>query len=249
MSLLFLKVQGQNHFALGVFHFEKRAEGAIGLKANPLEIANAIYHFKMALHQQEKELESSVYLLKSYYFQGTFVDKTASEKISTFYEGKVFGEVMAKKYPNSPAIQFWYLTSMGKWAEQKSGWASAKDGVADKMKLAAEQAIAIDPNYHDASCYRVLGMLHVKCPYIPFILNWPDDKVGLINCEKSYTLGASNPGNYVSYAEALFENGKKEKSIAVLKEAIQMVPRPELFLEDKKEIEDAKTMLADYLEK
>lgn len=244
-----LQAQGKAHFEEGVEFFKNRAEGCSGLVANPRNLSQAIYHFQKAFVDPIYERDAGVFLLKCAFYKGTFVETEKEKMIAAFAEGKKLGEYMVGKYPTWAAAQFWYLTCLGKWAECKSGWAAATDGVAEKMKIAAEKIIENDPTYHDASAFRVLGMLNIKCPYIPFFLPWPDDKEGLKKCEESVTRGPGNPGNFLSYAEALYENGLPEKAIGVLKRLIGIKPRPDMYLEDKKEIEDGKTLLEKYLKK
>ena len=246
-TAIFLFGQGQNHYEKGIEFFKKRAEGSSGLQANPLQVNQAIFHFQKAFPDPAFERDAGVFLLKCAFYKGTFVETDKAKMVAAFEEGKKLGEYLVGKYPNWAAAQFWYLTCLGKWAECKSGWAAATDGVAEKMKTAAEKIIENDPGYHDASAFRVLGMLNIKCPYIPFFLPWPDNKEGLKKCEESVNRGPGNPGNFLSYAEALYENGLPEKAIGVLKRLIGIKPRPDMYLEDKKEIEDGKKLLEKYL--
>ena len=47
--------------------------------------------------------------------------------------------------------------------------------MADQMKLHAEKIIEMDSSYRNGGGYYLLGAVHYKSPYIPFLLSWPDN--------------------------------------------------------------------------
>ena len=96
-------------------------------------------------------------------------------KKKIFNKGKALGEKYIQKYPNSVQFRYWYLVNLGSWAQVYGILTAAREGVADQMKTHSEKIIALDPNYQDGGGYFMLGAVHYKSPYIPFLLSWPDN--------------------------------------------------------------------------
>ena len=42
------------------------------------------------------------------------------------------------------------------------------------MKTHSEKIIELDPDYKDGGGYFMLGVVHLRTPYVPFFLSWPD---------------------------------------------------------------------------
>lgn len=229
------------------YWFNLRAEGSEGLRAKPDPINKAIGLFEQACLDSLLVKEAGGYLLWSFFYKGCFVDQTENEKLKTFDHGSKVGEVLAAKFHDCAAIQFWYIACLGKWSELKGGWAAASSGVIGKLKNACERIISSkQPYYQDAGAYRTLAILHSNCPYIPFILSWPDNDEALKFAEISIKKGPENPGNTVSYAQILYKQGMRDKAVEVLKNIAVFPARKDYRLEDLKEIEDGKRLLEEY---
>ena len=231
-------------FEKGVAFYDARSKGAVGYNVKPLHIENAIKQFKKAY--SELELDAGVYLMKSYYFKGKFIAKTDDEKKKVFSKGKNLGERLINSYLKSAAVRYWYLVNLGSWAEVYGAIAAAKEGVAGMMRDHAEKIIEIDPNYSNGGGYFMLGAVHFKSPYIPFILSWPDNDLAIKNLEKAYGIGDPTPSQTVYLAQALYKDGRKEKAEFYLRELLKKPFSQSEKVEDFNQHQIAKSLLEDW---
>ena len=245
ISFLFTILFG-NNLSKGLDHYRSRAEGSVGLKAKADPINSAIIEFEKGMLSSVNALESGVYLLRSYYYKGQFVLKDNDEKKEIFNKGKILGESLIKKYPKSPAIRYWYLVNLGRWSQVYGTFAAAKEGVADLMRTHSQKIIDLDPEYMNGGGYFMLGAIHLKSPYIPFILSWPSNKEAIKYLKLALNQGEKTPSQVVYLARALYKDGKKDKAIQHLKNLISM-PISELNkVEDLQYKIEAENLLADW---
>ena len=235
---------GEGSFEKGVVFYDARSEGAVGYNVKPLPIENAIKQFKKA--STDFELDAGVYLMRSYYFKGKFIAKTDEEKKKVFSKGKKLGERLVDLYPNSAAARYWFLVNLGSWAEVYGTMAAAKEGVAGLMRNHAKKIIEIDPNYSNGGGYFMLGAVHFKSPYIPFILSWPSNDLAIKNLKKAYSIGDSTPSQIVYLAQALFKDGQKDKAKSQLRELLKKPLSRKEKVEDFDQHEIAKRLLKDW---
>jgi tetratricopeptide (TPR) repeat protein len=245
ISFLFTILFG-NNLSKGLDLYRSRAEGSVGLKAKAEPINSAIEEFEKGMLSSVNALESGVYLLRSYYYKGQFVLKDNDEKKEIFNKGKILGESLIKKYPKSPAIRYWYLVNLGRWSQVYGTFAAAKEGVADLMRTHSQKIIDLDPEYMNGGGYFMLGAIHLKSPYIPFILSWPSNKEAIKYLKLALNQGEKTPSQIVYLARALYKDGKKDKAIQHLKNLISM-PISELNkVEDLQYKIEAENLLADW---
>ena len=245
ISFLFTILFG-NNLSKGLDLYRSRAEGSVGLKAKAEPINSAIEEFEKGMLSSVNALESGVYLLRSYYYKGQFVLKDNDEKKEIFNKGKILGESLIKKYPKSPAIRYWYLVNLGRWSQVYGTFAAAKEGVADLMRTHSQKIIDLDPEYMNGGGYFMLGAIHLKSPYIPFILSWPSNKEAIKYLKLALNQGEKTPSQIVYLARALYKDGKKDKAIQHLKNLLSM-PISELNkVEDLQYKIEAENLLADW---
>ena len=230
----------------GITAYNKRADGSDGIIAQSKNINRAIRHFERAMKIDALEEVAAVYLLRCYYYKGTFVLIDENARKAEYNKGKSLAEKMIAKYPNSAALRFRYLTCLGKWAEVYGIFAAAKEGVADLMKEHSEKIIELDPEYENGGGYFMLGAVHFKSPYIPFILSWPDNDDAIIWLRKAFQTGAAIPVQKTYLAKALYKDKQEEEAIRLVKEVISTPPDPEDLVEERFEIEEAKALLEDF---
>lgn len=230
----------------GIIAYENRASGAMGTKAEPSNINQAIRHFEIAVKITAIEETSAVYLLKSYYYNGTYVLSDKKERKTEYNKGKSLGEKMITKYPESAELRYWYLTCLGKWAEVYGIFAAAKEGVADLMKEHSEKIIELNPELENGGGYFMLGAVHYKSPYIPFILSWPDNDDSVVWLQKAANVGRATLVQKNYLARALYKNKQEDEAIRLVKEIISTSPDTDFLVEDRYEIEEAKKLLKDY---
>ena len=92
----------------------------------------------------------------------------------------------------------------------------------------------------------MLGVVHYKSPYIPFILSWPDNDKAISYISKSISIGEPIPNQKVYLAQALYKDGRKVEAIKLLEEVANMLPSINDRVRDWEQIEIAKQLLADF---
>ena len=234
------------HFERGLNFYDQRAEKSIGLNADPSLIEKAINEFLIAMKSPEKELDAGVFLLKCYYFKGKFVSQNDDEKKDIYSKGKVLGEKLINLYPESVSAHYWYLVNLGSWAEIYGTMSAAREGVAGIMRNVSKKIIKIDPNYSDGGGYFMLGAVHFKSPYIPFILSWPDNDIALKNLEKAYGVGISTPSQTVYLARVLHKDGQKDRAISTLLDLLKQPYSINEKIEDFDQHQIAKNLLEEW---
>jgi tetratricopeptide (TPR) repeat protein len=242
----FFTISFSNNLSKGLDHYRSRSEGSVGLKAKAEPINSAIEEFEKGMLSSVNALESGIYLLRSYYYKGQFIIEDNDEKKEIFNKGKILGESLIKQYPKSAAIRYWYLVNLGRWSQVYGTFAAAKEGVADLMRKHSQKIIDLDPEYMNGGGYFMLGAIHLKSPYIPFILSWPSNKEAIKYLKLALNQGEKTPSQVVYLARALYKDGKKDKAIQHLKNLIS-TPISELNkVEDLQYKIEAENLLADW---
>ena len=221
--------------------YNDRAIGAKGLKADKSLINNAILTFSSL--KDQKNITIQLYLLKCYYFKGQFASENKKEKKEAFEKGKNLGEKAIKQFSGSVSIRYWYLVNLGSWAEVYGKIMAAKEGVADLMRKHSKVIIDIDHRYSNGGGYFMLGVVHLKSPYIPFFLTWPSNQKAVDFLKLSYDTDEKTFAQRVYYSRSLYENGEKYLAKKILKNVIIDVPSDNYYLEDLFQQGEAKILL------
>jgi len=229
----------------GVDFYSKRQDGSKGTLASTENIDKAIEQFSTALLSPQSEKDAALYLLKSYYYKAEFAVQDKDEKKKIFNEGKALGEKYIEKYPNSAKFRYWYLVNLGSWAQVYGILTAAREGVSDLMKTHSKKIIELDPEYQNGGGYFMLGAVHFKSPYIPFLLSWPDNDDAIKYLQLSVDTGNAemNQKNYL--AQALSKDGRDKMARALLTEVINTEPSKATLVEDLDDIEEARQLLED----
>ena len=229
----------------GADFYTKRQDGSKGTLASTENIDKAIEQFSAALQSAETEKDAALYLLKSYYYKAEFAIQDKDEKKKIFNEGKALGEKYIEKFPNSVEFRYWYLVNLGSWAQVYGILTAAREGVSDLMRTHSEKIIELDSEYQNGGGYFMLGAVHFKSPYIPFILSWPDNDDAIKYLQLSVDTGKAemNQKNYL--AQALSKDRQDEKARALLEEVLNTKPGTTTLVEDLDDIEEARQLLED----
>ena len=229
----------------GIEFYQKRQEGSKGTIASIENINKAIDQFSSALLVPESEKNAALYLLKSYYYKAEFAIQNKEDKKSIFNAGKALAEKYIEKYPNSVEFRYWYLVNLGSWAQVYGILAAAREGVSDLMRVHSEKIIELDPFYRNGGGYFMLGAVHYKSPYIPFLLSWPDNDEAIKYLQLAIETGKAemNQKNYL--AQAINKSGQQKKAKKLLTEVINTDPEPANLVEDLDDINEAKQLLED----
>ncbi len=229
----------------GIELYQKRNEGSNGTLASIENISKAIEHFSKAINTPESEEDAALYLLQSYYYKAEFAIQDEEEKKQIFNKGKSLGEKYINKHPDSAEFRYWYLVNLGSWAQVYGILTAAREGVSDLMKTHSEKIIELDPEYRNGGGYFMLGAVHYKSPYIPFLLSWPDNDEAIKYLQLAVETGKAemNQKNYL--AQAVNKDGQHEKARKLLTEVINTEPDPANLVEDLDDIEEARQLLED----
>ena len=234
----------QGDFKEGVRWYNQRTSGATGLKAKQEHIDKAIAYFQKSMSIKSHELESGIYLMRSYISKARFTQDSDSDKRKTFQLAKEIGDRLVPKYPISKELRFEYLSSWGQWGEMRGVFRAAKEGVVDKVRAEMETLVKLDPEFRNAVGERSLAVLNLRVPKIPFILSLTDKKKSLQMTSSIIRRYPDDIGNNIYHAEALIENGREKEAITYLQRALSMQPEQEYLLEDRHFHLEAKQMLA-----
>ena len=237
---------GQSDLSKGITAYERRHDGCIEDRAQPGPISEAIRYFKMALGNPETENEAALYLLKSYYFKAKFSESDKEIKKELLKNGKALGQEFLDQFPDSVEYRYWYLVNLGSWAEVYGILAAAREGVADQMRSHSEKIINIDPGYKDGGGYFMLGAVHYKSPYIPFLLSWPDNDEAVKWLRKATETGKATMNQNVYLAQALYKQKNRAEATRLLEKVSQTEPSENEYASDWEWIRKARGLLADW---
>ena len=236
----------ENPITKGLTYYKKRAEGATGLHVKPDNINQAIAYFKIALEQSETEERAVALLIRSYDFKGTFVETDKKKKKEVYNLGKELGLQMMEKYPKSATIHYWHVSNLAKLGETEGIMKGAREGLADRLKELAETVISLNPEYRNGAGYRTLGIVHFRAPYIPFILPWPDNDDAIDNLQKCLALNPDDLLANLYLGQVYYDEGDEDKAIEIMEKVAMTEPSKANFLEDSKDIKEAKELLVKY---
>ena len=91
----------------------------------------------------------------------------------------------------------------------------------------------------------LLGAVHYKAPYIPFILSWPNNNDALKYLELAQATGEPEIAQIVYYAQALDKDKNRAEAIKLLETVIKRIPSADNFASDWEWIKKAKVILDD----
>lgn len=238
----FNSINAQTDLQKGIDFFDKRAEKHEGLKVDSTNINKAILMFYTALKTTDDE-KATQYLLQCYYFKGAFVVKTKVEQQKNYLKGALLGEHAIKIYPKNETILMWYIANFSKYGESLGLVNSAKNGLADKVKLHAEKLLELNPKFNDGAGYKILGVINYKVPHIPLMLTWPSKTKAEEYLKKALAINPKSISNLYYYAEFLSEVKRKEEAKIVLKMVVETHPRKTNLIEDLYDLNQARKLL------
>jgi hypothetical protein len=97
--------------------------------------------------------------------------------------------------------------------------------------------------YNNGGGYFMLGVVHLRAPYIPFFLSWPDKVKAEKLLESATITGENTLPQKFHYAKALYKNNQKVKALRLLNEVIKSNPSGENKVEEWDQVLEAKNFV------
>ncbi|MGZ4054726.1 MAG: hypothetical protein ACXVPY_05320 [Bacteroidia bacterium] len=236
---------GNDELQTGIDYFNARADNAVGVQANSVNIDKAIAIFESQLKQNKNRKVAGGYYLQSLNFKGRFVYVNENEKKKVYEQAIQVGNILVKEFPTDGKIRFELISSIGLLAEINGVIKSAQTGVLEIMRYHTKMLIESDSMYNEGGGWKVEAVLNYKTPNIPLVLTWPSKDKAVAIMKKVVKYFPNSVGCNFYYAEALLENNKKILAKVYFQFALKLPPRKEYILED----EYFKIKAKKYLEK
>jgi tetratricopeptide (TPR) repeat protein len=245
-------------------HYSRRAIGAIDDVARPEEADAAIELYRKALALAPRDIEVLAKLMRAMQFRGAYTGLGIEEKKTLFDEGRNLGqnaidrlEADAKAargfsriealrlVKGAPALYLWTAFHWGEWGLARGKFASARSGVASRLRDLAQTVVDMDPLFEDGAGYRILGRLHSQAPKIPFFTGWISHEKGVQYLRRAYQIAPNHPVNCFFLGDAILEQEpeRKDEALRILESCAALTPRPEWILEDSHYIHHARDRL------
>jgi tetratricopeptide (TPR) repeat protein len=256
-------------------HWNLRAEGSQGSRADPQEIDQAVASYREALSADPNSLAVRWRLMRALFFKGEYTMDDAELKKKIFNEGRLLGDEtvqvirheagsraggdladasaveLAPFFKGSPDVVgcfFWASASWGKWALAYGKFQAVRQGAAGKIRDLATAVTLMNDQYGEGGGYRVLGRLYHQTPYVPFLTGWASTRDAVKFLRRAYAIGPRNSVNRLYLAEALWDLDRdtRNEAVALAEELAQDAPRAEYLVEDRRSQELARSLLESW---
>lgn len=248
--------------------FERRARDADGIWAQAEPIASAIAGYREALELAPDDVSTRTKLMHAIFFQAEYHFRDPARRKAAFDRGcEVFEDGLERlsrdvgtdlyqaetselprllrDRPEAGPFFFWGALHWGLWGQYFGKMAGLRAGVAKKIRILGEAAMALSPEFENGGGHRLVGRLHALAPRVPLITGWVRRDRGVELLEEAYRLAPNDPLNRLFLGQVLLEFRKErtDEALALIRSAAQMKPRPDKQLEDVKAIADAEEAL------
>ncbi|HLC83225.1 MAG TPA: hypothetical protein VJI69_05305 [Bacteroidia bacterium] len=231
--LIFFSQTADSNLQTGINYFNARTENAKGLQANAINVDKAIQIFDALLKQNKDVKIAGGYYMQCLNFKGRFVYTDDKDKKKAFAKAIELGNDLVQKFPKDGKIRFELISAIGLLAEINGVMKSVEDWVLNKMLYHTKILTETDSLYNEGGGWKVETALHVKTPYIPFILTWPDKKKGIAIMKNALRHFPTNVGCNFYYAEALYEDNQKSLAKIYFELSLKLPSRKDYRLEDE----------------
>lgn len=257
----------------GMEAWNRRWVGHRGPRADPARIEEAVTAYQSALDADPENLAARVGLIKALYFLGEHALEDRDTRLRVFergcrlaedgidqlghgYEGdprpSLRNEPVPEsliehlsKTPEARGVYLWGSIQWGLWGRERGKIASAREGVAAKIRDYASVVIALDERYENAGGHRVLGRLHSEAPRLPFFTGWIDREVAIESLERAVELAPNDLLSQLYLFEALllYDRSRRTEAVDGLRRLITQKPNPDYLVEELQALADARALL------
>lgn len=236
--------------ASGDARYAHRADGARDDVADPAPIDEALVAYRRALAADPRNSAVIFHLLRALHFRANFTGADEALMTRLYDEATTIGQAAVdrtergttraarleslRRDPDAAELYYWTAACWGQWGLLHGKFASARKGIAGRVRDLAETVNALDVQTEEGGGFRLLGRLHDQAPHIPLITGWVSAEKGIAYLRRSREIG---PGNHVTWfflAEALLahEHDKAAEAQELLKRCAEAPPHPEYLVED-----------------
>jgi hypothetical protein len=256
--------------ARGDAAWEGRAEGQRDGRARREPIALAVAAYEAALAAAPADLEARWKLQRALFFLGEHVTPDADARLEVFARGRRLGEeglaglaggggldrllglpaAQLRAEVGNPTLAaelfFWTAVHTGLWGRTRGKVASAREGVAAKVRDYAAASTVLDAAIENGGGHRILGRLHSEAPRIPFFTGWIDRSVAVRELETCLAIARHDLTSQLYLGEALIEfvPRRRDEGLRLLRAVVAGQPDPRWLIEELKAIVDARAILA-----
>jgi tetratricopeptide (TPR) repeat protein len=235
--------------AEGDAHYGRRADGARDGAAAAAPIESAIASYREAL-AAAPESDAAVYrLLRALHFRAAFTGADDELRRRLYDEATQVGQRAVDRLEKAAAkggdaalrgdrdaveVYYWTAACWGQWGLLRGKWASARKGVAGRVRDLATRVNDLDPQIEEGGGYRLLGRLHDQAPRIPLVTGWVSWRKGIELLRRSQEIGPDNHVTWFFLAEALLEHDSaaRNEALRLLERCASTPPHPEYPIED-----------------
>lgn len=238
--------------ASGDAHYARRAEGAPpGDVASPAIIEKAITAYRNGLVVSPQDNGMTFRLLRALHFRAAFTGADEALQRKLYDEATELAQAavdrlehgasrqtrldVLRRTPDAAELYYWAAACWGQWGLLHGKFASARKGVAGRVRDLATTVNELDPKTEEGGGFRVLGRLHDQAPHIPLITGWVSGEKGIAYLRRSQEIG---PGNHVTWyflAEALLarDRDKTAEARELLTRCAEAPPHDDYLIEDR----------------
>ena len=238
-----------DYVAKGDTYYQNRAQGHQGDWAVTGPIEKAIESYLKAYEMGDDSPELVAKLMQATYFYATYAEKDEKKQKAALQRAVDIGEKALKKNPDHAVLNYQMGGCWGRWGEVNGIFASAKEGVADRVREHARKVVKANAEYAHAGGYRTLGRLHFLAPRIPFILSWPRHEKSVEFLEKAVAAGPANLTNHLFYAESLIKSDRYDEALRELNIVIDAEVNEAKVVEVLRDKKAAKELMEKYSKK
>lgn len=265
VAALLLAADLASLLAEGDAHYARRAEGAVGARAHPGEVDQALARYRAAVAAEPASNLARARLVQAVFFRTSFCDGSNDERRRLLTEARdVANEGVRRlegglgdrtgtarldalrRTEHAVELHFWAAVAWGQWGLASGKLAAVRRGVARRVRDLGQVVVDLDPSYERGGGYRILGRLHDQCPRIPFLTGWVSHDRALQYLRQALAFDPASTVDQVFLAEAILDHDgdRRDEALRLLRACAGATPRPGLQVEDAFYIERAQRILA-----
>jgi tetratricopeptide (TPR) repeat protein len=233
--------------------YGRRAEGARDGVAQAAVVDEAIRAYREALAAHPESGAAVVRLLRAMHFRASFCGASEDEQKALFAEAAEIGQravdrlevrvapheeaarlAALRALPDAASVYYWSAACWGQWGLLHGKLASARKGIAGKVRTYAQTSIDLDPRVEEGGGFRLLGRLHDQAPRIPLLTGWVSHEKAIPLLRRSLAIGPENVVTRYFLADAILLRAPADRreAVSILEALAGQTARPGWEIEE-----------------